>query len=154
MSISTPDPAHEVYVNPATERMQLLVRVGPVLLVVLALVFGYLYISTRAPEDTTPAVQYWYSSAPIKGMTFNDLLFAEPDIQQSVAGHYLAQTTWKQYLALYTSHEAVKPAANELVKQTVLLVASDTPLEADIKTVFDGIIADPVKNSMLAPPRE
>lgn len=142
---------HEVYVNPNADRMRKLMGLAVVLLVLLGGMAGLAYKSSRSGEATSPTHIYWYSNASPEDMTFIDFLGSSHEEMEATTGLYLANTLWKDRLTVYTDHEELRPYALQLVRQTVLLVASDVPLEAPLDEVFADLIAKPEIRPLLEP---
>lgn len=161
MNDSTRRTTHEVYVNPNAKRVQKIVGAAVVLLLILGGVGVFTYMNSRsqqpaqqdpAPQEPPPPLRtYWYSDAPILEKTFGDFLGSTQEDTNAAAALFLSGTLWKDRLDPAADHEEIRPYAGKLVTQTVLLVASDTPLDAKLSDVFAGIIAKPENKSLLVP---
>ncbi len=165
MNDNAPQPTHEVFGSFGTNRTKKLVGAALVLLVVFGVAaFTFMDSGTQgtlpqesvaqeqAPNEPPPPPRsYWYSDAPIADMTFGNFLGGEPKQTHAIAAHYLSSTLWKDQLNPVTNHDELRPYAEKLVAQTILLVASNTPLEKNISDVFAGIIEKPENRKLLAP---
>jgi hypothetical protein len=165
MNDNAPRPTHEIYASSGAKRAQKIVGVGGIILVILGgtVLFNYSKSGTEESVSQKPAPQevpspvappsrtYWYSDGGIADMTFASFLGAKPEQTHAVAGLFLSGTLWIDRLDPATDHEELRPSAAKLVTQTVLLVASDTPLDAKIADIFAGIIEKPENRTLLGP---
>ncbi len=110
-------------------------------------------MAARSAANKVWKTPEWYSSAPIKTMTFADFLIATEEEQISVAALYLSDTLWKDYFTRSENHENLRRPSQRLVKETMLMVASDVAIEAELSGVFASIIAKPETAKALRPPR-
>ena len=153
----TPDKKHEVFDNTGAKPGKLSIAIGAAAIVFGVALFGFSKMnSEQAEQGNSPASQstgggYWYSDAPIEGMTFSGFLGASPEDQSAVAAMYLSDTLWKDSLESDADHEALRAAAAQLITQTVLLVASDISIESDISDVFAQIVEKKENVALLAP---
>ena len=151
------DPAtHEVFSDSKKAKPPIWIWIG---LVVVLVIGGSVVFMSSPPEtqQTQPAqpekVTYWYTEASITDATFGGFLTANLDDKRTIAGSYLSSTLWKDRLLPNSDQEELRPYADKLVTETILMVASsDVAIDAPINEVFDRILAKPKIAERIGPP--